>query len=88
MVKVGIYKGFQTTIPVSIRKQLNISQEDTLDWRVQDGEIIIKIERQDSLDEITDLFELDEETDSVRLKKEAWWVNDFYWFKLFNCIIY
>lgn len=72
MVKVGIYKGFQTTIPASIRKQLNISQEDTLDMRVENGEIIIKIEKQDSLDILTDLFELEEETDSLTLKKEAW----------------
>lgn len=72
MVKVGIYKGFQTTIPVSIRKQLNISQEDTLDMRVENGEIRIKIEKQESLDILTDLFELDEETDSLTLKKESW----------------
>lgn len=72
MVKVGIYKGFQTTIPVSIRKQLNISLEDTLDMRVQNGEIVIKIEKQNSLDNLTDLFELEEETDSLTLKKESW----------------
>lgn len=72
MVKVGIYKGFQTTIPSSIRKQLNINLEDTLDMRVENDEIIIKIEKQESLDEITDLFELEEETNSLELKKESW----------------
>lgn len=72
MVKVGIYKGFQTTIPASIRKQLNISQEDTLDMRVENNEIIIKVEKQESLDNLTDLFELKEETDSLTLKKESW----------------
>ena len=72
MVKVGIYKGFQTTIPVSIRKKLNINQDDVLDWQVNGEEIVIKIERQDSLDNLTDLFELDEKTNSVNLKKESW----------------
>ncbi|MBE6494421.1 MAG: AbrB/MazE/SpoVT family DNA-binding domain-containing protein [Methanosphaera stadtmanae] len=72
MVKVGIYKGFRITIPASIRKQLNISQEDTLDMRVKNNKIIIKVEKQESLDNLTDLFELEEETNSLTLKKESW----------------
>lgn len=71
MVKVRIYKGFKTIIPVSIRKQLNITQEDMLDWKVQNDTIVIKVLKQESLDELTDLFELEEETDSVILKKES-----------------
>lgn len=71
MVKVGIYKGFQTTIPSKIRKEMNITLDDELDWKIKDGDIIIKVENQGSLDELAGLYSWDEKTDAVELKKRS-----------------
>ncbi len=40
---------FQTTIPKKIREQLSLSVSDTLEWRVEDGRIIVTFPRTDFL---------------------------------------
>ena len=42
---VQIRKKAQLTLPLSIRRQLNIEDGDVVDVRVQDGEIILKLKK-------------------------------------------
>ena len=43
MVLTNLYSGFQTVVPASIRKELNLKLEDSLDWSIEDGKMIIEI---------------------------------------------
>ncbi|MDV2989070.1 MAG: AbrB/MazE/SpoVT family DNA-binding domain-containing protein [Dehalogenimonas sp.] len=42
---IQIRKKAQLTLPLSIRRQLNIEDGDVVDVRVQDGEIILKLKK-------------------------------------------
>ena len=46
MVCTRLYKGFQTVVPAEIRKELDLSLDDVLDWSTEDGKMIIEIKRQ------------------------------------------
>ena len=48
-MKTVITSKFQTTIPKKIRKELSISEHDTLEWNVEDGRIIITIPKNNFL---------------------------------------
>jgi len=41
---------FQTTIPKKIREQLSLSVSDTLEWKVEDGRIIVTSPKADFLE--------------------------------------
>lgn len=40
---------FQTTIPKNIREQLNISVKDTLDWEIENGKIVVAVNKSNFL---------------------------------------
>ena len=67
-----IYKGFQTVIPSKIRKALDITIEDTLNWKIDGDLMIIEIVRQKPLRDL-EKFSIyaNEEIDSVELKKKS-----------------
>ncbi len=72
MVLTNLYSGFQTVVPASIRKELNLKLEDSLDWSIEDGKMIIEIKRQRSMSDLSE-FEITapEPTDSVDLKRRS-----------------
>ena len=41
-MKTKITDKFQITIPKEIRKKMNLSQKDSIEWTTEDGKIIIK----------------------------------------------
>lgn len=72
IVSSKIYKGFQTVIPSKIRDQIDIHIEDTLKWRVEKDVIIVEVEKQRPLSDLTDFaISLDEKTDVVDLKRKS-----------------
>ena len=67
-----IYKGFQTIIPAKIRNEMDITLEDTLNWKIEDDVIVVKVKKQRSLNDLAQFaISLDEETDVVELKKKS-----------------
>lgn len=72
VVSSKIYKGFQTVIPSKIRNEIGITLEDTLNWRIEKDVIIVEVEKQRPLADLAKFaISLDEETDSVDLKKKS-----------------
>ena len=72
VVSSKIYKGFQTVIPSKIRKEIGIDIEDTLNWRIERGVIIVEVEKQRPLTDLAKFaISLDEETDAVDLKRKS-----------------
>lgn len=71
MVSSKIYKGFQITIPLSIRKELDINLDDLIEWSVEGDSIKLNIKKQESLDLLTNIVESPYPTDAVELKKKA-----------------
>jgi AbrB family looped-hinge helix DNA binding protein len=41
-MKTKITDKFQITIPKEIRKKMNLSQKDSIEWTIEEGKIIIK----------------------------------------------
>lgn len=67
-----IYKGFQTVIPSKIRKEIGITLEDTLNWRIEKDVIIVEVEKQRPLSDLAKFaIALDEETDAIDLKRKS-----------------
>lgn len=72
VISSKIYKGFQTVIPSKIRTQLDISVEDTLNWKVEGDLMIIEVVKQKPLRDLERFaIYLDEKIDSVELKKKS-----------------
>jgi AbrB family looped-hinge helix DNA binding protein len=40
---------FQTTIPKKIREELLLSEKDALDWKIEEGRIVVSLVRTDFL---------------------------------------
>lgn len=70
MVSTRVYKGFQTVIPVKIRKEFNIEQSDLLEWEIKENRIILTKKEKSELSSIVGLIS-DEELDSVEATKKA-----------------
>jgi len=72
MVYTRLYKGFQTVVPAEIRKELDLSMDDLLEWTIEDGKMIIEIKRQRPISDLSE-FEIraPEPTDAVELKKRS-----------------
>lgn len=67
-----IYKGFQTVIPSKIRNEIGITLEDTLNWRIEEDEIIVEVEKQRPLSDLAKFaIAIDEETNAVDLKRKS-----------------
>ncbi len=65
MVETKISKGFKITIPSEIRKELGISENDKVEWLInQDNEVVIKVKKKKSLKDIIGIIS-DENMDSV-----------------------
>ena len=72
LVYTRLYKGFQTVVPSEIRKELDLSMDDLLDWSIEDGKMIIEIKRQRPISDLSKFVIKDTETsDAVELKKKA-----------------
>ena len=72
VVSSKIYKGFQTIIPSKIRNEIGITLDDTLNWRIEKDVIIVEVEKQRPLSDLAKFaIALDEETDSVDLKRKS-----------------
>ena len=72
IVSSKIYKGFQTVIPSKIRDEIDITIEDTLNWRVEKDVIIVEVEKQRPLSDLAKFaISLDEETDVVDIKRRS-----------------
>ena len=72
MVSSKIYKGFQTVIPSKIRNEMDITVEDTLNWRIEKDVIIVEVEKQRPLSDLAKFaISLDEETDVVEIKRKS-----------------
>lgn len=71
MVCSKIYKGYQITIPLTIRKKLDITLDDIVEWSVEGDIIKLNIKKQESLDLLTNIVESPYPTDAVDLKKKA-----------------
>lgn len=68
-----IYNNYQTAIPSEIRKKLNISKNDLVEWNINDdGKAELTFRKKISFKEIEGIVKLDHETDSVELKKELY----------------
>ncbi len=72
MVLTNLYSGFQTVVPASIRKELDLKLEDSLDWSIEGDKMIIEIKRQRPISDLSE-FEITapEPTDSVELKRKS-----------------
>lgn len=72
MVLTKLYKGFQTVVPSEIREELDLSMEDSLDWSIEDGKMVIEIKRQRPMSDLSK-FEImaPEPVDAVELKRKA-----------------
>ncbi|MDL2246788.1 AbrB/MazE/SpoVT family DNA-binding domain-containing protein [Methanobrevibacter sp. OttesenSCG-928-K11] len=73
MVRTSLYSGFQTVIPAEIRKKLNITLEDSLDWDLdENNQIKIKIIKQKNLKDLTKFsINSPKKTNSVDLKRKS-----------------
>ena len=71
MIETRIYKGFQIYIPKKIREKHNLNLEDKITWESRDDEIIIKVKKQRSLNDLARLVVADKEVDAVEIKKLA-----------------
>lgn len=68
-----IYKNYQTAIPSEIRKKLNITKEDLVEWSINDdGEPEIKFRKKISLKDIKGSVKLGYKTNSTELKRELY----------------
>lgn len=72
MVYTKLYKGYQTVVPAEIRKELNLTMDDILDWSTEDGKMIIEIKRQAPMSDLTEFeFYAPEPVDAVEIKKKS-----------------
>ena len=72
MVYTKLYKGYQTVVPAEIREELGLSIDDTLDWSIEDGKMVVEIKRQRPISDLSRFVIKDtESTDAVELKKKA-----------------
>ena len=72
MVCTRLYKGFQTVVPAEIRKELDLSLDDVLDWSTEDGKMIIEIKRQIPISDLSKfVIKGTGPTNAVELKKKA-----------------
>ena len=72
MVLTKLYRGFQTVVPAEIREELDLKIDDSLDWSIEDGKMVIEIKRQRPLSDLSEFVITDSESsNAVELKKKA-----------------
>ena len=72
-----IYGNYQTSIPKEFRKMFNVDKDSVLEWGVNDkGEPTISFRKKRNSKELVGAFHLEEETDSVDLKRSLYkWIT-------------
>lgn len=70
MTETKISKGFQTVVPVEIRKKFNVSPGDVLEWIPKEECVELKFRKKVTIEYILGMVE-GPETDAVELKKKA-----------------
>lgn len=71
-LETKIYDKYQTVIPSEIRKKLNLSPSDIVEWSLMDdGSVSLNFRKKMSLDDIIGIIETKEPTNAVKLKKMA-----------------
>jgi len=75
-----IYNKFQTVIPKEIREKLKITEDHLVEWCLDEkGEVRVNFIKNLSFEDMAGIFESDEPTDAVKLKKRVQRAkNDFY----------
>ena len=73
-----IYGNYQTSIPKEFRKMFNVDKDSVLEWGVNDkGEPTINFRKKRDFKDLVGAFHLDEETNSVDLKRSLYKWNTF-----------
>ncbi|OEC89011.1 MULTISPECIES: hypothetical protein [Methanosphaera] len=68
-----IYGNFQTSIPKEIRKQCNIDKDYIIEWDItEEGKPEINFRKKRNFKNLVGAFHLDEETNSVELKRRLY----------------
>lgn len=68
-----IYGNYQTSIPKEIRKKCNIDKDYVLEWSItEDGKPNINFRKKRNIKDLIGAFHLDEETNSVELKRSLY----------------
>ncbi len=73
METTKFYKGYQTVVPSKIRKELNISPNEIIEWRLNKEKRTVELSfvKKDSIMDLAGIIELDEETNAVDLKHKS-----------------
>jgi len=67
-----IYNKFQTVIPKEIREKLKITENHLVEWYLDEkGEVRVNFIENLSFEDMAGIFESDEPTDAVKLKKQV-----------------
>jgi bifunctional DNA-binding transcriptional regulator/antitoxin component of YhaV-PrlF toxin-antitoxin module len=67
-----LYNKFQTVVPVEIRKKLNVSIDDVVEWELtEDGGVKVKFRKKTTLNDISGIIKDDLPYNAVELKKMA-----------------
>ena len=68
-----IYGNYQTSIPKEIRKRCNIDKDYVIEWSLSEtGKPEINFRKKRNLKNLIGAFHLEEETDSVELKRSLY----------------
>ena len=73
-----IYGNYQTSIPKEIRKKYNINNKEyVIEWDIKEGKPEINFRKRRNIKDLIGAFHLEEETDSVELKRSLYEWNTF-----------
>lgn len=73
-----IYGNYQTSIPKEIRKKFNINNKEyVIEWDIKEGKPEINFRKRRNIKDLIGAFHLEEETDSVELKRSLYEWNTF-----------
>ncbi len=72
-----MYKGWQTVIPLEIRKKMDIAPDDVLEWEtLEANKVVVTFRKKKSVNDIIGIAHSKEKTNAVELKKRAQTGND------------
>jgi bifunctional DNA-binding transcriptional regulator/antitoxin component of YhaV-PrlF toxin-antitoxin module len=67
-----LYKGWQTVVPLEIRKKLNVDSKDVLEWNITpNGKAIVTFKKKKTIHDIVGIAHSEKKTNAVKLKKRA-----------------
>ena len=68
-----LYRNNQTAVPSIIRDKFDVDADTIIEWGINEkNEPVIKFRKKRNIEDIIGLVQLDERTDSVKLKKELY----------------